>query len=70
MHERSPTTVTSLRNTGDPHEIDLATRRAAIADLDDEWFAGLKPTLALFGAGEDSVTTDRSAFLYWCDRRW
>jgi ribonucleoside-diphosphate reductase beta chain len=42
----------------DPHDIDLATDREAITDLDDAGFEGLRRTLALFGAGEDAVAED------------
>ena len=42
----------------DPHEIDLGEDREALGELDDVEFDGLKRALALFGAGEDSVTTD------------
>ncbi|EMA51093.1 ribonucleotide-diphosphate reductase subunit beta [Halococcus thailandensis] len=42
----------------DPHEIDLAADREALADLDDVGFEGLKRALALFGAGEDAVAED------------
>ncbi|UPM44120.1 ribonucleotide-diphosphate reductase subunit beta [Halocatena salina] len=42
----------------DPHEIDLTVDRDGIAELDDAAFEGLKRALALFGAGEDAVTTD------------
>ncbi|WP_254765736.1 ribonucleotide-diphosphate reductase subunit beta [Salinilacihabitans rarus] len=42
----------------DPHEIDLAADREAIADLSEASFDGLRSTLALFGAGEEAVTED------------
>ncbi|SEV81300.1 ribonucleotide-diphosphate reductase subunit beta [Natrinema salifodinae] len=42
----------------DPHEIDLEADRDGVADLPDPAFEGLKRSLALFGAGEESVTED------------
>ncbi|SEH18030.1 ribonucleoside-diphosphate reductase beta chain [Natronorubrum sediminis] len=42
----------------DPHEIDLETDREEITELHDVAFEALKESLALFGAGEESVTED------------
>ncbi|ADB63756.1 Ribonucleotide reductase beta subunit-like protein (plasmid) [Haloterrigena turkmenica DSM 5511] len=42
----------------DPHEIDLEADREGATDLPDPAFEGLKQSLALFGAGEESVTED------------
>ncbi|MDS0478491.1 ribonucleotide-diphosphate reductase subunit beta [Natrinema sp. 1APR25-10V2] len=42
----------------DPHEIDLEADREGAAELPDPAFEGLKQSLALFGAGEESVTED------------
>ncbi|MXV63870.1 ribonucleoside-diphosphate reductase [Natronorubrum sp. JWXQ-INN-674] len=42
----------------DPHEIDLEDDLDGIADLAEPAFEGLKQSLALFGAGEESVTED------------
>ncbi|ARS88763.1 ribonucleotide-diphosphate reductase subunit beta [Natrarchaeobaculum aegyptiacum] len=42
----------------DPHEIDLEADREGVAELPDPAFEGLKQSLALFGAGEESVTED------------
>ncbi len=42
----------------DPHDIDLTADRAAMADLDDVGFEGIRRALALFGAGEDAVAED------------
>ena len=42
----------------DPHEIDLEADREGVAELPDPAFAGLKQSLAQFGAGEESVTED------------
>jgi len=42
----------------DPHEIDLAADVAGAAELPEPAFMGLKQSLALFGAGEESVTED------------
>ncbi|MDJ1431900.1 ribonucleotide-diphosphate reductase subunit beta [Halostagnicola sp. A-GB9-2] len=42
----------------DPHEISLAVDRDGIADLSDPQFESFKESLALFGAGEESVTED------------
>ncbi|WP_394343716.1 ribonucleotide-diphosphate reductase subunit beta [Haloterrigena salifodinae] len=42
----------------DPHEIDLEADREGVAELPDPAFEGLKRSLALFGAGEESVTED------------
>ncbi|WP_408957858.1 ribonucleotide-diphosphate reductase subunit beta [Natrinema sp. 74] len=44
----------------DPHEIDLEADREGVAELHDLAFEGLKQSLALFGAGEESVTEDLS----------
>ncbi|WP_226479933.1 ribonucleotide-diphosphate reductase subunit beta [Natrinema amylolyticum] len=42
----------------DPHDIDLEADREGAAELPDPAFEGLKQSLALFGAGEESVTED------------
>ncbi|WP_222918264.1 ribonucleotide-diphosphate reductase subunit beta [Natrinema sp. SYSU A 869] len=42
----------------DPHEIDLEADLEGVAELPDMAFTGLKQSLALFGAGEESVTED------------
>ncbi|ELY67308.1 ribonucleotide-diphosphate reductase subunit beta [Natrinema versiforme] len=42
----------------DPHEVDLEADREGVADLPEPAFRGLKQSLALFGAGEESVTED------------
>jgi ribonucleoside-diphosphate reductase beta chain len=42
----------------DPHAIDLSEDRVRIARLDDPGFENLRRTLALFGAGEEAVTSD------------
>ncbi len=44
----------------DPHEIDLEADREGAAELPEPAFEGLKQSLALFGAGEESVTEDLS----------
>ncbi|WP_265108004.1 ribonucleotide-diphosphate reductase subunit beta [Halosolutus halophilus] len=44
----------------DPHEIDLEADRAAIEDVPEDAFDGLRETLALFGAGEEAVAEDLS----------
>ncbi|WP_436346785.1 ribonucleotide-diphosphate reductase subunit beta [Natronorubrum sp. FCH18a] len=42
----------------DPHDIDLERDREEITELPDVAFEALKESLALFGAGEESVTED------------
>lgn len=42
----------------DPHEIDLEADRKGASELSEPAFEGLKRSLALFGAGEESVTED------------
>ncbi|SEP66014.1 ribonucleotide-diphosphate reductase subunit beta [Natrinema salaciae] len=42
----------------DPHEIDLEADLEGAAELPEPAFEGLKQSLALFGAGEESVTED------------
>ncbi|QLG48669.1 ribonucleotide-diphosphate reductase subunit beta [Natrinema halophilum] len=42
----------------DPHEIDLEADLEGVAELPGPAFEGLKQSLALFGAGEESVTED------------
>ncbi|OLZ40323.1 ribonucleoside-diphosphate reductase [Natrinema saccharevitans] len=42
----------------DPHEVDLEADREGAAELPEPAFEGLKQSLALFGAGEESVTED------------
>ncbi|MDF9743978.1 ribonucleotide-diphosphate reductase subunit beta [Natrinema salsiterrestre] len=42
----------------DPHEIDLSADLEGAAELPEPAFTGLKQSLALFGAGEESVTED------------
>jgi len=48
----------AVKKHWDPHEIDLEADREGIAELPDPAFEALKESLALFGAGEESVTED------------
>lgn len=42
----------------DPYDIDLAADRETLSDLSRSAFTQLRATLAMFGAGEESVTED------------
>ncbi|ELY48892.1 ribonucleotide-diphosphate reductase subunit beta [Natronolimnohabitans innermongolicus] len=48
----------AVKKHWDPHEIDLEADREGIAELPEPAFEALKESLALFGAGEESVTED------------
>ncbi len=48
----------AVKKHWDPHEIDLGADLEGAAELPEPAFEGLKQSLALFGAGEESVTED------------